>query len=165
MKSLSTKQWILITFEIINVICLITYLVSVIHAIYNTYSNIENNLTRLNLVTIPMLILFAIFMFVIVSFVLFYLFKNCKHNYSNNLIFLYVCCLIINISYIAIYVPITIIQCVLQNLNINSLNASIIVTPLVAILYVAFFIWCLVDEIKLKKKQKFIPQIKEIDNN
>ena len=165
MKSLSTKQWILITFEIINVICLITYLVSVIPAIYNTYSITENNLTRLNLVTIPMLILFAIFMFVIVSFVLFYLFKNCKHNYSNNLIFLYVCCLIINISYIAIYVPITIIQCVLQNLNINSLNASIIFTPLVAILYVAFFIWCLVDEIKLKKKQKIIPQIKEIDNN
>ena len=164
MKKLSTKQWILITFEMLNIVCLITYIVSVIPTIYNTYSNIENNLTRLNLITIPILILFAIFMFVIVSFVLFYLFKNSKHNYTNNLIFLYVCWLVINISYIAIYVPVTIIQCVLQNLSINTLNVSIFITPLVAVLYVAFFIWCVIDEIKFKKQQKFIVQIKEMDN-
>lgn len=155
MTKLNKFQWIIIVVAVLNLSAFIIFVVDISQYLIQTFDAIyteHGELFSLNLTTIPLLIVFHLFIFVIVNFVLFYLFNNFAKNRKSSkyLIFLYCCCIFTLLFYFILNLTITIKQAS----GGTSILLNTYVSLISSFLYIIFFIWCLIVEIKLKKHEK-----------
>lgn len=168
MKKLSTKQWILITLAIMNLICLVCFIIFYSPILENNYYALlnESNFSYLalySLVSGIIQIFIVFFMFLITDLFLYFFFYKQQEQFNKTSFFIKIFSLIISILFFIVCLIFFIESILQKSLDIPMLLACVITSLITSIFYVSFFIYCLIGEIKLKKKQKFIKEFNELN--
>lgn len=163
MKKLTKTQICLIALAILNLCCLILFLICLIPLLENNFNSLKDlGATKYLMInsisSVIVLFSFILFMFLIINFVLFYVNQRIKARlnfspnikFSQNLIFVYILCIIVNIFSI-VFQSFQIYLLKIDELTIWFGIMYVIITFITALFYTIFFSILLYKELKLKK--------------